>query len=222
MNANSTLERDIGYRFRDSSLLEKALTHRSAGNWNNERLEYLGDSILGFCVAEMLFHRFPDAREGDMTRMRARLVRGKTLAELARSLDLQIHVKTGPGERKSGGFNRDSILADTFEAIVGAVYLDSGFENVSKVLLGLYEKRLTEISPDNVKDNKSRLQEQTYRLFGELPEYSVLDQSGSEHSPVFRVVCRVNGMQAEFFAEGKSRKQAEQKAAAQALEALNT
>jgi ribonuclease-3 len=220
MSPSDILERKIGHRFSSPQLLNRALTHRSSGSVNNERLEYLGDSILGFYIAEALFSKFPDASEGDLSKMRAKLVRGKTLASIARTLDMPDHVLTGPGERKSGGYNRDSILADAFEAVIGAVYLDSGMKGVRGVLDHLYDGHLNNISPKNIKDNKSRLQELLQKDGRGLPRYHMLDQSGNSHEPDFRVQCSVPGIESEFVATGKSIKQAEQTAAAMALAAL--
>ena len=154
------LERKIGHTFVDEDLLKRAITHRSAGSRHNERLEFLGDSILSLVIAEALFHRFPDVSEGDMSRMRATLVREKTLAELAREFDLGEYLILGPGELKSGGFRRESILADTVEAIIGAIYLDAGMEALKPLLLRWYAERLECIRPGaDQKDPKTRLQE---------------------------------------------------------------
>ncbi|GAL13116.1 ribonuclease III [Vibrio astriarenae] len=136
------LERKLGYQFNDGELLSLALTHRSANSKHNERLEFLGDSILSFVIADDLYHRFPKVTEGDMSRMRATLVRGNTLAELGREFELGDYLKLGPGELKSGGFRRDSILADAVEAIIGAIYLDSDVETVRKIILEWYLSRL--------------------------------------------------------------------------------
>ena len=220
MSSPDKLQKTVGHKFRNPELLTRALTHRSAGSANNERLEYLGDSIIGFFVAEALFQRFPKATEGDLSRMRARLVRGKTLAILARELEIQNHVVTGPGERKSGGFNRDSILANTFEALIGAVYLDNGMDRTREVLKKLYRHQLEIISPKNMKDGKSMLQELLQKDGRELPRYRLLEQTGDGHEPEFRVECVVPGFSEGFVATAKSIKQAEQKAASLALAAL--
>lgn len=141
------LERKLGYQFKDAGLINLALTHRSANSKHNERLEFLGDSILSFVIADDLYHRFPKVNEGDMSRMRATLVRGHTLAELGREFDLGDYLKLGPGELKSGGFRRDSILADAVEAIIGAIYLDSDIEKVRSIVLSWYYSRLEAIKP---------------------------------------------------------------------------
>jgi ribonuclease-3 len=149
------LQRKLGYTFHHQELLQQALTHRSASSKHNERLEFLGDSILSFVIANALYHRFPRVDEGDMSRMRATLVRGNTLAEIAREFELGECLRLGPGELKSGGFRRESILADTVEALIGGVFLDSDIQNVEKLILNWYQTRLDEISPgDKQKDPK--------------------------------------------------------------------
>ncbi|EMK7409138.1 ribonuclease III, partial [Escherichia coli] len=154
------LQRKLGYTFNHQELLQQALTHRSASSKHNERLEFLGDSILSYVIANALYHRFPRVDEGDMSRMRATLVRGNTLAELAREFELGECLRLGPGELKSGGFRRESILADTVEALIGGVFLDSDIQTVEKLILNWYQTRLDEISPgDKQKDPKTRLQE---------------------------------------------------------------
>ena len=154
------LQRKLGYTFHHQELLQQALTHRSASSKHNERLEFLGDSILSFVIANALYHRFPRVDEGDMSRMRATLVRGNTLAEIAREFELGECLRLGPGELKSGGFRRESILADTVEALIGGVFLDSDIQNVERLILSWYQTRLDEISPgDKQKDPKTRLQE---------------------------------------------------------------
>lgn len=152
------LQRKLGYTFHHQELLQQALTHRSASSKHNERLEFLGDSILSFVIANALYHRFPRVDEGDMSRMRATLVRGNTLAEIAREFELGECLRLGPGELKSGGFRRESILADTVEALIGGVFLDSDIQNVERLILSWYQTRLDEISPgDKQKDPKTRL-----------------------------------------------------------------
>ncbi|UJF19031.1 ribonuclease III [Vibrio sp. SS-MA-C1-2] len=217
------LQRQIGYEFNDLSRLKLALTHRSANSKHNERLEFLGDSILSFVVADELYHRFPKVNEGDMSRMRATLVRGHTLAELAREFDLGDHLLLGPGELKSGGFRRDSILADAVEAIIGAVYLDSDVEIVRKVVLAWYHSRLEQIQPGiNQKDPKTRLQEclQGRRL--PLPSYEVTKVKGEAHNQLFTVMCEISGLDKPVVGEGSSRRKAEQAAAETALKQLES
>src|SRR5210317_1098567 len=160
MSDTARLQRALGYEFTDPHLLSLALTHRSASGANNERLEFLGDSIVKHIIAEALYHQFPESREGDMSRMRATLVKGDTLAELARELQLGDYLQLGPGERKSGGHRRGSILADAFEAVVGAILLDAGVEQCRERVLDWFSTRLDDLSDSLVeKDPKTRLQE---------------------------------------------------------------
>jgi ribonuclease-3 len=215
------LEKQIGYQFNDSSLIHLALTHRSANGKHNERLEFLGDSILSFVVADDLYHRFPKINEGDMSRMRATLVRGKTLAELGREFALGDYLKLGPGELKSGGFRRDSILADAVEAIIGAVYLDSNIEVVRGVVLAWYQSRLDSIEPGvSQKDPKTRLQEFLQGRKKPLPEYSVTKIKGEAHNQEFMVSCSILGIEQPIIGKGTSRRKAEQAAAELALEQI--
>ncbi|SMY36644.1 Ribonuclease 3 [Photobacterium malacitanum] len=217
------LQRKLGYQFNNCELMTLALTHRSANGTHNERLEFLGDSILSFVVADDLYHRFPTVDEGDMSRMRATLVRGKTLAELGREFELGDYLLLGPGELKSGGFRRDSILADCVEAIIGAVYLDSDVETVRQVVLAWYQSRLDTIEPGiNQKDPKTRLQEclQGRRL--PLPSYTVIKVQGEAHNQEFTVQCDVSGMDEPVIGKGGSRRKAEQAAAEIALNQLES
>jgi len=220
MSSTDTLEKALGYKFKDTGLLIQALSHRSVGAPNNERLEYLGDSILGFFVAENLYSRFPNLPEGDLTKMRAFLVRQLTLALLARELKLQEHMIMGVGELRSGGYNRDSILSDAFEATIGAIYLDGGMATVNAILNNLYEDLLNTIKPYGVKDSKTLLQEALQKMNLALPVYDLVDQSGEAHNLTFTVTCKVTGIDTLFTASGDSRKKAEQIAAALAFEAL--
>jgi ribonuclease-3 len=198
-----------------------ALTHRSANSTHNERLEFLGDSILSFVIADDLYHRFPKIDEGDMSRMRATLVRGHTLAELGREFELGDYLKLGPGELKSGGFRRDSILADAVEAIIGAIYLDSETETVRKAILSWYESRLNSIQPGvSQKDPKTRLQEFLQGRKKPLPEYEVTNIKGEAHNQAFTVSCNVAGIGKPVIGTGTSRRKAEQAAAELALEKL--
>ncbi|WGW00772.1 ribonuclease III [Vibrio sp. YMD68] len=215
------LQRKIGYQFNDTDHLELALTHRSAHGKHNERLEFLGDSILSFVIADDLYHRFPKVNEGDMSRMRATLVRGHTLAELGREFELGDYLKLGPGELKSGGFRRDSILADAVEAIIGAVYLDSDTEQVRQVILSWYKTRLDAIEPGvSQKDPKTRLQEFLQGRRKPLPEYIVTNIKGEAHNQEFTVSCEVAGLGQPVIGKGTSRRKAEQAAAGTALEQL--
>ena len=215
------LERKIGHTFVDEDLLKRAITHRSAGSRHNERLEFLGDSILSLVIAEALFHRFPDVSEGDMSRMRATLVREKTLAELAREFDLGEYLILGPGELKSGGFRRESILADTVEALIGAIFLDVGIEQSRTLLLQWYASRLDEIRPGaDQKDPKTRLQELLQGKRKPLPSYAVVKVKGEAHNQEFTVQCEIEGVDVTVVGVGSSRRKAEQAAAEKALEQL--
>ncbi|HGM5049267.1 TPA: ribonuclease III [Serratia marcescens] len=211
------LQRKLGYTFQQQELLLQALTHRSASSKHNERLEFLGDSILSFVIANALYHRFPRVDEGDMSRMRATLVRGNTLAEMAREFDLGECLRLGPGELKSGGFRRESILADTVEALIGGVFLDSDIQTVERLILDWYRSRLDEISPgDKQKDPKTRLQGRHLPL----PSYLVVQVRGEAHDQEFTIHCQVSGLSEPVVGTGSSRRKAEQAAAEQALKKL--
>jgi ribonuclease-3 len=210
----------LDYRFHDEGLLETALTHRSVTQNNNERLEFLGDAVLGMVIAEELYKRFPEANEGEMSRLRASLVKGDTLAEIARSFELGDVVRLGPGELKSGGFRRKSILADAFEAILGAIYLDGGFDKCRNIILKQFSSRLDATSPETAqKDPKTRLQEYLQASQQALPDYEVVDITGEAHAQTFTVECRVEDMQT-VRAQGSSRRKAEQAAAEMILESM--
>lgn len=212
-----TLERRLGHRFRDPALLRQALTHRSAGGHHNERLEFLGDAVLGLVIAEALYRRAPGAAEGDLSRLRASLVNRDSLAELARGLELGEAIRLGSGELKSGGFRRASILADALEAVLGAVYLDGGFEAARACIGRLYEQRLAELpAAAELKDPKTRLQEYLQARHIALPSYQVVEVSGPPHRQQFQVACRIEALDVVTRAAGDSRRRAEQ-AAAQAM-----
>jgi ribonuclease-3 len=217
----SRLERQLGYTFKDQELMVLALTHRSFAGRNNERLEFLGDAILNFVAGEALFDRFPLAREGQLSRLRARLVKGETLAVLARGFDLGEYLRLGSGELKSGGFRRESILADALEALIGAIYLDAGMEvareRVLAWLAGEFEG-LTLV--DTNKDPKTRLQEFLQSRGCELPRYEVVDIQGEPHCRTFFVECEIILLNEKSRGQGVSRRIAEQVAAAAALIAL--
>lgn len=218
----SKLEKKLGYSFNDAELIQLALTHRSAHGKHNERLEFLGDSILSFVIADDLYHRFPEINEGDMSRMRATLVRGNTLAELGREFELGDYLKLGPGELKSGGFRRDSILADAVEAVIGAIYLDSDIEVVRGIILSWYQQRLEAIEPGvSQKDPKTRLQEFLQGRRKPLPVYTVTNIKGEAHNQQFTVSCDVAGIGTSVIGKGTSRRKAEQAAAEIALEQLS-
>ncbi|OEF27784.1 ribonuclease III [Vibrio rumoiensis] len=215
------LQKKVGYQFNDVNFLHLALTHRSANSKHNERLEFLGDSILSFVIADELYHRFPNINEGDMSRMRATLVRGHTLAQLGREFELGDYLKLGPGELKSGGFRRDSILADAVEAIIGACYLDSDIEVVRRVVLAWYDSRLEEIQPGvSQKDPKTRLQEFLQGRRKPLPVYTVANIKGEAHNQEFTVSCEITGVSDVIVGKGTSRRKAEQAAAELALGVL--
>ena len=210
----STLIGRLDYSFNDANLLDEALTHRSLGSRNNERLEFLGDGILNFVIADALFRQRPDLREGDLSRLRASLVNGETLAEIARDLNLGDCIKLGAGELKSGGFRRSSILADAVESILGAVYCDSGFDACQTLILKLFDDKLKNLpDKDSLKDPKTRLQEllQSRRL--SIPIYDVLSVSGKAHAQVFMVRCSIDEIDCVTQAAGGSRRKAEQLAA---------
>jgi ribonuclease-3 len=211
----------IGHQFSDASLLKQALTHRSAKGVHNERLEFLGDSILGFVIAEALFEKFPKHDEGDLTRMRSSLVKGVTLAEMAREFELGEYLFLGPGELKSGGHRRESILEDAMEAIIGAVYLDAGLICCKLLILNWFSARLAIIKPGNEqKDPKTRLQEYLQGRKIALPEYEVIDTKGQSHNQEFTVRCRTLVLNEDVVATGTSRRKAEQAVAAKVLSLL--
>lgn len=215
------LQRRLGYCFQDEQLLQQALTHRSAAGLHNERLEFLGDSILSFVIADALYRQFPKVNEGDMSRMRATLVRGKTLAELGRAFELGDFLVLGPGELKSGGFRRESILADAIEALIGAIFLDSDINRVQQLVLAWYAERLAAIKPGvEQKDPKTRLQELLQGQKRALPSYSVVKVRGEAHNQSFTVHCVIEGMSEPVVGTGSSRRKAEQQAAQKALEQL--
>lgn len=214
------LQKTIEYEFKDMSLLNLALTHRSASGHHNERLEFLGDSILSFVISTELYTKFPKIDEGDMSRMRAALVRGKTLAEIALEFNVGDCLHLGPGELKSGGYRRESILADTMEAIIGAVFLDSDIDSINTVLLSWYKERLENIKPGQQKDPKTQLQEYLQSKHVALPEYKVISITGEAHAQKFTISCKIDGLDQKLQAVGGSRRKAEQLVAKQALEKL--
>ena len=218
----TTLHTRLGYQFRNPALLEQALCHRSAGKPHNERLEFLGDAVLGFIVSDVLYHRFPNAAEGDLSRLRSRLVQRSTLAAVARHLRLGEAMKLGLGELKSGGAQRESILADAMEALVCAIYLDGGLAVCSEKLQQWLSPMLDD-SPEGdavTKDAKTRLQEWLQGHKQPLPVYAVAAISGSDHAQQFTVSCEVALLPAPVIGLGSSRKEAEQQAAAQVLQQL--
>ncbi len=211
----------IPYTFKDTELLALALSHRSIGQINNERLEFLGDAILDFVVSASLFKLRTDNDEGDLSRLRARVVRGDTLAKLATSLKLGDYVKLGGGELKSGGFRRNSILADTLEAIFGAIYLDGGFEPCEKVIQHICDPVIAGLpDADELKDPKTRLQEWLQGRGYPLPDYSLLSENGPPHNKHFVVECVGEAAGIRVTGAGESRRKAEQAAATIALEMI--
>jgi ribonuclease-3 len=212
------LQERLGYSFTDTGLLSQALTHRSAGSDNNERLEYLGDAVLSFVVAEMLFEAHADASEGELSRYRASLVSGDALGEVALELGIGEHLRLGEGELKSGGNRRASILADALEALVGAVYLDKGLGAARALAARLLQRRLEELpGASELKDAKTRLQEWLQGRGFALPEYKVLEIHGEPHEQRFRVRCDIGELAIAAEAEGSSRRRAEQEAASLVL-----
>ena len=211
----------IDYRFKDPQLLREALTHRSLGAGNNERLEFLGDSVLSLVIAMRLYEFRPDAREGDLSRMRARLVRGTTLADVASAMGLGQQIKLGEGELKSGGFRRASILADAFEALLGAIFIDGGFEVCRDVVLQLFDPLIENLpAADDLKDPKTRLQEWLQGHGRALPQYTLVGEEGADHAKKFHVACRLTDDDTVVEASGSSRRKAEQAAASKILELL--
>ena len=222
MNPLDRLERKIGYQFNDPDLLKQALTHRSAASKHNERLEFLGDAILNLTIAEALYHQFPRCNEGELSRMRATLVREPTLAQLARQFELGDYLALGAGELKSGGFRRESILADCMEAIIGAMSLDCDLANATQIVRQWYQPLLQQIKPgENQKDAKTRLQEYLQGRHLALPIYNVIAIKGEAHCQTFTVECNVPNMERTFVGNGSSRRKAEQAAAEQILTELD-
>lgn len=216
---SSRLEQTLGYRFASQDLLRQALTHRSHSSPHNERLEFLGDSVLSCAVASLLFESFPHLREGDLSRLRANLVRQDSLAEIATVLGLGDILRLGEGELKSGGFRRPSILADTFEALLGAIYLEGGFAAAFATVKRLYLDRIAQIDPKaSGKDAKTALQEWLQGRRLPLPVYSLKATLGEAHAQEFVVDCAIPSLEFVVAGRGASRRAAEQDAARQALE----
>jgi ribonuclease-3 len=211
-----------GYQFRQADLLEQALTHRSySRQLNNERLEFLGDSILNLIISNHIYKRFGAADEGDLSRIRASLVKEETLAEVARRIGLGDYIYLGGGELKSGGFRRASILADALEALIGAIYLDSDYIQTETAVLHLYRERLENIDADaNLRDPKTRLQEYLQAIKNSLPCYQVEQTTGKAHDQVFTVSCKLVDLDMQSNGTGSSRKKAEQQAAQKILDSI--
>lgn len=211
----------LDYTFKDETLRRRALTHRSADSDHNERLEFLGDALLGFIIAEHLHATFPGADEGQLTRTRATLVNRDALADLARELGLGGAIVLGEGEMKSGGWRRDSILANTLEALLGAIYLDGGLAACRQAVLELFAARLSRIDPGHAaKDPKTALQEFLQGRGQELPRYETVAVAGPSHEQLFTVSCHTSALPAPVVAQGRSRRKAEQAAARATLQQL--
>jgi ribonuclease-3 len=216
------LQKNIDYSFNNIDLLKQALTHRSVGKQNNERLEFLGDSVLGSIISRELYQRFPSIDEGQLSRLRSHMVRGQTLAKLAKQINLSEQLILGQGEIKSGGFRRESIQADAFEAVLGAIFLDSDYLTVNKVILKLYKELLDEANPDDShKDFKTQLQEALQKRGSDLPQYDLIKTSGKDHNAVFYVRCSLTNENIKVEKSSKSIKRAEQACAEVILEKLS-
>jgi ribonuclease-3 len=215
------LEERLQYQFRDPELLSLALSHRSCGSSNNERLEFLGDSILGVTVTDFLYHQFPQAREGDLSRMRSQIVRAESLAQVAKKLQLGPELSLGPGEMKSGGQRRDSILGDTVEALIGAVYLDTGIDAARGAVNNWFKELLAAASDAQpVKDAKTALQEWLQQRSKPVPQYELVNTGGEAHSRLFTVSCKIDQVDKTISATASSRRKAEQLVAEQLLSEL--
>jgi len=213
-----------GYQFRQQDLLEQALTHRSySRSKNNERLEFLGDSILNLIISNHIYLRFTDADEGDLSRIRAFLVKEESLAQIAMDIGLGDHIRLGGGELKSGGFRRASILSDALEALIAAIYLDSDYAQTEATVLRLYEEQLQSVDENaNLRDPKTQLQEYLQARKMHLPRYQVEQTSGKSHNQVFTVSCNITDLELQSKGKGSSRKKAEQQAAKKILDKLGT
>lgn len=215
------LQKKLNYQFDDINKLKIALTHRSANYLHNERMEFLGDAILGSVISIKLYEMFPEADEGELSRLRAFLVKEKALFEIAQTLDLGDFLNLGSGELKSGGFRRASILSDTFEAIVAAIYLDSDFSRAKEFILNIYQEKFSSLSLDMAKkDPKTQLQEWLQAKNIEIPIYEVVRDEGKDHAKTYWVSCHVNYQSMQSEGKGNSRRKAEQDAAKKILEQL--
>lgn len=217
------LSTKLGYTFQNITLLELALCHRSLGKENNERLEFLGDAALNFIVATVLYQHFPEAKEGDLSRLRASLVKAESLAILATHFDLSQYLRLGHGEQRSGGASRSSIQSDAIEAIIGAIYLDSDFNTCQRVVLQWYNDMLLTLkTPQELKDPKTRLQEYLQGKKMPLPMYEISETMGEAHTQVFYIKCTVAGLPFTSIGVGSSRRRAEQDAAQKFFEVLQS
>lgn len=216
------LERVLNYQFKTQSLLIQALSHRSYTKDNNERMEFLGDSVLGFLIAEYLYQHFKNASEGQMSRLRSNLVRKETLAQLARNIQLGDYLLLGAGELQTGGHTRTSTLEDAMEAIIAAIYLDSDINTTRDIILALMGKELKNVSLDKAKkDNKSQLQEYLQKNKINLPIYTITKESGPQHDQIFEVSCYIETLNIICIGKGKGRRKAEQDAALNVLKTLH-
>jgi len=221
--SDKLFSRKIDYEFENPALLNEALSHRSIKSISNERLEFLGDSILNFVIAAALFKEYPDSDEGELSRLRSSLVKGTTLAELGREFDIGSHLRLGAGELKSGGFRRESLLADAIEAVIGAIYLDTGFASCESMVLKWFASRLADIEPtDQLKDPKTLLQEYVQSKRYSLPNYETVSVEGDAHDQIFNVQCTVEEISIVSQGTGSSRRRAEQVAASNFLEQLDS
>ena len=211
------LSKNLGYCFNNTGLLSRALRHRSMGKLSNERLEFLGDSILNFVIAAELFYRYPEMNEGELSRLRANLVNGEVLSELANELEIGPFIKFGSGELRSGGPKRKSILADAMEGIIGAMYIDGGFSVAQRHVLAWFSKRLKDTGGVVTKDPKTRLQELLQMKKSPLPVYVVTKTTGAAHSQVFTVECRVEGVKDAAVGVGSNKRIAQRDAAVKML-----
>lgn len=215
------LQKQINYSFKNIDLLIHALTHRSANKIHNERLEYLGDSILSYVIAEALFERFPKVDEGDLSQMRSSLVCGETLAKMGQNFNIGDSMILGPGELKSGGHRRESIISDAVEAIIGAIYLDSDIQTIKQLILAWYQTRLVQIQPGiKQKDSKTRLQEYLQGQRQNRPVYLIVEVIGDDHDQEFVVQCKLENDNNQYLGRGVNRRKAEQAAAQMAIDNL--
>ncbi|QCI27174.1 ribonuclease III [Buchnera aphidicola] len=212
------LQKTIGYFFKKKEILKQALTHCSASNKNNERLEFLGDSILSFIISHTLYKYFPDINEGDMSRMRAKLVKENTLSKIAREFQLGKYLTLGPGETKNGGHKRKSILANSVEALIGSIFLDSNIVIIENLILKWYSMRLKKIHPKYIrKDSKTKLQEYLQSKYLPLPKYIIIQVYGEAHNQLFTIQCKIKNIKEYTIGFGSSKRKAEQNAANAAL-----
>ena len=215
------LQKQINYSFKNIDLLIHALTHRSANKIHNERLEYLGDSILSYVIAEALFERFPKVDEGGLSQMRSSLVCGETLAKMGQNFNIGDSMILGPGELKSGGHRRESIISDAVEAIIGAIYLDSDIQTIKQLILAWYQTRLVQIQPGiKQKDSKTRLQEYLQGQRQNRPVYLIVEVIGDDHDQEFVVQCKLENNDNQYLGRGVNRRKAEQAAAQMAIDKL--